>query len=130
MTVQDQFSSGLSGQEALDKKKKKSFVDFVARELANVAHGVARSGRGQSMSKLMDRLARSIEGCLGECNAQELANTAWVNKSSLEVMSSFSQCALAPQSGLPFTWNAWGRDEGLTSRVFTQAEQQQVGRGP
>eukprot|EP00404_Azadinium_spinosum_P044226 CAMPEP_0180796806 /NCGR_PEP_ID=MMETSP1038_2-20121128/57007_1 /TAXON_ID=632150 /ORGANISM="Azadinium spinosum, Strain 3D9" /LENGTH=83 /DNA_ID=CAMNT_0022835973 /DNA_START=114 /DNA_END=361 /DNA_ORIENTATION=+ len=48
-----------------------------ARQLANIAHGVASSGRGRSMGALMNALARSIEWRVGDCNAQELANTAW-----------------------------------------------------
>eukprot|EP00928_Gymnodinium_smaydae_P038278 TRINITY_DN26430_c0_g1_i1.p1 TRINITY_DN26430_c0_g1~~TRINITY_DN26430_c0_g1_i1.p1 ORF type:complete len:1082 (+),score=131.33 TRINITY_DN26430_c0_g1_i1:283-3246(+) len=48
-----------------------------ARQLANIAHGAARSGKGQNMGAMLSALARSIEPRLGECNAQELANTAW-----------------------------------------------------
>lgn len=47
------------------------------RELANIAHGVAKSGRGSSMGSLMEALARSIEWRLHDCNPQELANVAW-----------------------------------------------------
>lgn len=48
-----------------------------ARQLANIAHGVARSGTGQSMKSLVKALAKAIERCLHDCNAQELANSAW-----------------------------------------------------
>eukprot|EP00929_Paragymnodinium_shiwhaense_P048416 TRINITY_DN24481_c0_g2_i3.p1 TRINITY_DN24481_c0_g2~~TRINITY_DN24481_c0_g2_i3.p1 ORF type:complete len:1080 (-),score=278.32 TRINITY_DN24481_c0_g2_i3:174-3413(-) len=48
-----------------------------ARQLVNIAHGIAHSGRGPAMSQLMKALARSIQRRLGDCNAQELANTAW-----------------------------------------------------
>lgn len=41
-----------------------------ARELANIAHGVAKSGRGSAMGPLMTVLGRSIERRLGDCNAQ------------------------------------------------------------
>jgi len=47
------------------------------RELANIAHGVAKSGQGSSMVPLMTALARAIQSRLGACNAQELANVAW-----------------------------------------------------
>ena len=49
-----------------------------ARELANIAHGVAKSGvRSADAESLMAALARSMERRLGDCNPQELANTAW-----------------------------------------------------
>ena len=48
-----------------------------ARELANIAHGVAKSGRACSMDVLMQALAVSIRQRVSEANAQELANTAW-----------------------------------------------------
>ena len=47
-----------------------------ARELANIAHGVAKCGRGGEMGELMTALARAIEARIGDCNAQELANIA------------------------------------------------------
>ena len=48
-----------------------------ARELANIAHGAAKSGQAGMMSALMATLARSIERRVADCNAQELANVAW-----------------------------------------------------
>tara|TARA_B110001452_G_C15204395_1_gene417807 strand:+ start:56 stop:880 length:825 start_codon:yes stop_codon:yes gene_type:complete len=48
-----------------------------ARELANIAHGAAKSGRACSMDALMQALAASITQRVSEANAQELANTAW-----------------------------------------------------
>ena len=48
-----------------------------ARELATIAHGVAKSGQGSTATELMAALATSIESRVGDCNAQELANTAW-----------------------------------------------------
>jgi 2-polyprenyl-6-methoxyphenol hydroxylase-like FAD-dependent oxidoreductase len=48
-----------------------------ARELANIAHGVAKCGRGSTMSALMSVLGGAIMGRLGECKEQELANVAW-----------------------------------------------------
>jgi len=48
-----------------------------ARELANIAHGAAKSGQAGTMSALMTTLARSIERRVADCNAQELANVAW-----------------------------------------------------
>ena len=48
-----------------------------ARELANIAHGVAKSGRGGAVGALMAALARAIERRVADCNAQELANVAW-----------------------------------------------------
>jgi 2-polyprenyl-6-methoxyphenol hydroxylase-like FAD-dependent oxidoreductase len=51
--------------------------DVRARELANIAHGVARSGQGGSTGSLMAALAGSIEHRVGDCNTQELANVAW-----------------------------------------------------
>ncbi|KAK3238973.1 hypothetical protein CYMTET_51060 [Cymbomonas tetramitiformis] len=57
-------------------------TEIRARELANIAHGVAKSGStmgksGGTMGTLMTALARSVEGRLGDCKAQELANIAW-----------------------------------------------------
>lgn len=48
-----------------------------ARELANIAHGVARSGCGGTTGSLMAALAGLIERRVGDCNTQELANVAW-----------------------------------------------------
>lgn len=68
--------------EALDALSQHTIQTLVggkiqARQLANIAHGVARSGRGQSMGALMAALAVALRSCLGDCNAQELANAAW-----------------------------------------------------
>ena len=52
-------------------------TEIRARELANIAHGVAKSGRGGALSALMEALARSIVSRAGDCNTQELANVAW-----------------------------------------------------
>ena len=52
-------------------------TDIRARELASIAHGVAKCGRVSTMGSLLNALARSIETRLGDCNAQELANIAW-----------------------------------------------------
>lgn len=49
--------------------------DIQARQLANIAHGAAKSGC--SSPDLMNALATSIESRLVDCNGQELANTAW-----------------------------------------------------
>jgi len=48
-----------------------------ARQLVNIAYGVARSGGGQHMDALMASLAKSLKQRLHDCNAQELANAAW-----------------------------------------------------
>jgi 2-polyprenyl-6-methoxyphenol hydroxylase-like FAD-dependent oxidoreductase len=48
-----------------------------AREMANIAHGVAKSGRGGDLTDLMDALARAVEKRASDCNAQELANVSW-----------------------------------------------------
>ena len=48
-----------------------------ARELANIAHGVAKSGQGSTMGPLMTALASSIAWHAGDAKPQELANTAW-----------------------------------------------------
>ena len=48
-----------------------------ARELANIAHGVAKSGRGGSMAGLLESLGGALSTRWGECNSQELANVAW-----------------------------------------------------
>ena len=52
-------------------------AEIRARELANIAHGVAKSGRGGAVGALMAALARAIERRVADCNAQELANVAW-----------------------------------------------------
>eukprot|EP00971_Amphidinium_carterae_P166967 3308947-Amphidinium_carterae.1 len=48
-----------------------------ARQLVNIIYGVARSGRAQSMLTLTEMLAKKLLLRLEECNAQELANSAW-----------------------------------------------------
>ncbi len=48
-----------------------------ARELANIVHGVAKSGQGSAMVALLANLAEVIANRIGECNTQELANVAW-----------------------------------------------------
>ena len=45
------------------------------RELANIAHGAAKSGTVDE--HLMTSLSKAIERHLGQCNSQELANIAW-----------------------------------------------------
>ena len=54
-----------------------SSTEIRARELANIVHGVAKSGQGTTMDELMSALATSIGQRLSDCNAQELANIAW-----------------------------------------------------
>jgi hypothetical protein len=51
--------------------------DIRGRELANITHGVAKSGRGTTMCALMTALAKSIESRLHDCNEQEIANISW-----------------------------------------------------
>ena len=52
--------------------------DMGPRELANVAHGVAKSGaRSATLPSLLDAVAESLAPRLPECNPQELANAAW-----------------------------------------------------
>ena len=48
-----------------------------AQALANIAYGAACSGMGKAHSALFAALAREAEQCLGQFNAQGLANTAW-----------------------------------------------------
>ena len=49
-----------------------------ARQLANIAHGAARSSQGQQMGALFMALARVLaDWCVNEFNAKGLANTAW-----------------------------------------------------
>lgn len=48
-----------------------------ARQIATIAHGVAKSGIGTHVAELMTALARSIQQHLRDCNPQELANLAW-----------------------------------------------------
>lgn len=48
-----------------------------ARELANIAHGVVKSGQAKPDDELMDTLAAAICPRLRDCNSQELANIAW-----------------------------------------------------
>ena len=56
-----------------------------ARELANMAHGVAKSGQASAMGPLLAALATSIRQRLSECNSQELANVAWAFAKSGQV---------------------------------------------
>jgi len=79
-----------SGQALYDKENAKALESLVqhtlqtlskeqtpARQLVNIAHGVARSGRGLTEKALMKALAKSIMRRLNDCNPQELANAAW-----------------------------------------------------
>ena len=52
-------------------------ADVRARELANIAHGAAKSGRGGSMPGLFTALAGALENRWQDCCSQELANAAW-----------------------------------------------------
>ena len=51
--------------------------EITARELATIAHGVAKTGKGGTMSTLMNALACAIQIRMDACNAQEIANVAW-----------------------------------------------------
>lgn len=51
--------------------------DIRARELANIAHGLAKSGLGPEMPELMSALGGALKVRVAECNSQELANAAW-----------------------------------------------------
>ena len=51
--------------------------EMVARSLANIAHGVAHSCRGEWLSTLFAALAGAAEQHVGDFNPQDLANTAW-----------------------------------------------------
>ena len=50
--------------------------DVRVRELANVAHGIAKSGCGAKTGALLGALAIAIERRLSDCNAQECSNIA------------------------------------------------------
>ena len=50
--------------------------ELAARQVANIAYGAARGGRGRSLGKLFGALAAAAELCVSDLNAQELANTA------------------------------------------------------
>ena len=68
-----------------------------ARELANIAHGVAKSGRGGAMGPLFAALAGALASRWEECNAQELANAAWAfakaEQGTPEVYAALAQAA-------------------------------------
>ena len=55
--------------------------EIEARQLANIVHGIVKSGackaRTDSLAALMTALAAVLREHLGNCNAQELANVAW-----------------------------------------------------
>ena len=83
-----------SNAEALESLLKHTLVtvqgsEIEARQLANIAHGVVKSGafkdRSDSMRALMTALAGSLRAQLGSCNAQELANVAWAFAKSGQV---------------------------------------------
>ena len=57
--------------------RKANTGDIGARQLANTAHGAARSGRHESLVVLFAVLMWVAERRVGEFNVQELANTAW-----------------------------------------------------
>lgn len=78
------FTTHADALEALVAHSIETISDFQkaahvgARELANIAHGVAKSGGGGKKSgDLMRALARTIVRKLGSCNSQELANSTW-----------------------------------------------------
>ena len=48
-----------------------------ARELANIAYGASLCNRGQLMVAMFVAVARVMERCIGDFNAQDAANTAW-----------------------------------------------------
>ena len=108
-----------------------------ARELANIAHGAAKTGRGGSMMiALMSSLARAIEVRLEDCKSQELANIAWAFAKSEEVDTALFS-ALAAIAGphlhkfnsqelTNFIWafaTAGHSDEGLFEGFARESEQ-------
>ena len=72
--------------------------DVRARELANIAHGVAKSGRGGAMGGLLESLGRALATRWADCNSQELANVAWAfaktEQGTPEVYTSLGRAAL------------------------------------
>ena len=72
-----------------------------ARELANIAHGVAKSGRGGAMGGLFAALAAALASRWEECNAQELANAAWAfakaEQGTPEVYAALARAAREPR---------------------------------
>ena len=141
------FTTHVDALEALVERSIDTVSDFQkstqirARELANIAHGVAKSGGGGKKSgDLMKALARSIVRKLFECNAQELANTAWAfAKADYLDDQLFAQLARAVQALLEsqgdtafnsqeITNTAWAfatashRDDALFFRLARAAE--------
>lgn len=80
----------------------KNGSEIRARELANIAHGLAKCGHGGAMSSLMAALARPIELRSAEANEQELANAAWafakVGQHDGELFAALARAA-APRLG-------------------------------
>ena len=74
--------------------------EIEARELANVVYGVAQSGMGVCLGMMFAALGRVAEQRLGECNAQNLANTAWafvmVNLSDELLFAALARVAACP----------------------------------
>ncbi|CAE7767814.1 auaG, partial [Symbiodinium pilosum] len=64
-------------------------ADIQARQLANIAHGIAKSGACKSGSATLTTLMTSLAGVLhkhlSDCNSQELANVAWAFAKSGQV---------------------------------------------
>ena len=59
-------------QETVEKSK-----EIRARELANISHGLAKSGLGLKMGDLMGALGKALKKRAEDCNSQEIANVAW-----------------------------------------------------
>ena len=64
-------------------------ADIQARQLANISHGIAKSGACKSgsatLTTLMTALAGVLHKHLSDCNSQELANVAWAFAKSGQV---------------------------------------------
>ncbi|CAE7801610.1 auaG [Symbiodinium sp. CCMP2592] len=106
----EQWYNQPSNQSALDSLVQQTLLvvqgtDIQARQLANIVHGIVKSGAlkvgTESLGDLMKALAGAFREHMGSCNAQELANAAWAFAKAGHVDTElFSALAAAAQE----TW--------------------------
>ncbi|CAE7728803.1 auaG, partial [Symbiodinium necroappetens] len=82
----EQWYNQPSNQSALESLVQQTLrvvqgPEIQARQLANIVHGIVKSGAlkvsRESLGDLMKALAGAFREHMGSCNAQELANAAW-----------------------------------------------------
>ncbi|GMH61520.1 hypothetical protein TrLO_g13383 [Triparma laevis f. longispina] len=116
-TDRDKFDSHSHNLNSLSQHTIKVITtssEIRARELANIAHGVSKSGRGSELTSLMDALSSEILKRASDLKPQETANTAWAfakaGRSDPSLFTSLTKIALKnlnefnSQELTNFTW--------------------------